>query len=154
MGAKNQTKDGVERFRSNGCAPTPSCRLLIKLALRACERSDTEGASEALRAALALDVAAPPALAVPQAVSIGELADLLDYSPRHVRTLIAEGAIPAEAVLSHGRGTRVLLEPAIEALRSSRGGSQLPVDDVEREGLEHVERRRHRRSRGGRTPKE
>ena len=67
-----------------------------------------------------------------------ELAELLDYSPRHVRTLIAQGAIPAEAVLAHGRGTRVLLEPAIEALRSSRGGNRLPADDVEREGLEHA----------------
>lgn len=135
-------------------SPTPSWRLLLKLALRACERNDPEGASEALRAALALEPVTAASSTVPKAVSIGKLAKLLDYSPRHVRTLIAEGEIPGEIVLSHGRGTRVLVEPAIEALRSSRAGSRPPVDDVEREGLEHVERRRHRRSLGRRTPKE
>lgn len=155
MGAKNQIKDGrVARSRRDARVPTPSCLLLVKLALRACERNDPEGASDALRAALALDTAASPTSAMPQAVSIGELAELLDYSPRHVRTLIAQGAIPAEAVLARGRGTRVLLEPAIEALRSSRAGIRLPLDDVEREGLEHVERRRERGSLGRRTPKE
>lgn len=134
--------------------PTPSCLLLLKLALRACERNDTEGASEALRAALALEPVSAPSSAVPKAVSIAEMAALLDYSPRHVRTLIAQGEIPAEAILSHGRGARVLVEPAIEALRSSRTRSRPPADDVEREGLEHVERSRHRRSRGSGTPKE
>lgn len=136
-------------------SPTPSWRLLLKLALRACERNDPEGASEALRAALALEPATTASSSVvPKAMSIGALAALLDYSPRHVRTLIADGEIPAEAVLGRGRGTRVLLEPAIEALRTSRAGRRAPADHVEREGLEHVERRRHRRSRGGRTTKE
>ena len=135
-------------------SPTPPCVLLLKLALRACERNDPEGASEALRAALALEPVAAPSSDAPLAVSIGKLAKRLDYSPRHVRTLIAQGEIPVEAVLGRGRGTRVLVEPTIEALRNSRAGSRPPADDVEREGLEHVERRRHRRSRGSRMPKE
>lgn len=134
-------------------SPTLSWRLLVKLALRACERNDPEGASEALRAALALEAAAAPSPAALKAMSIGALAALLGYCPRHVRTMITEGEIPAEAVLGRGRSTRVLVAPAIEALRSSRARTRLPADDVEREGLEHVERRRQRRSRGGRTTK-
>lgn len=155
MGAKNQTKDGrVARSSRDARVPTPSCLLLVMVALRACERNDPEGACEALRAALALETAAQPAPGMPQALSVGALAELLDYSARHVHAKIAQGEIPAEAVLGSGRGTRVLVEPAIDALRRSRVGSRPPLDDVEREGVEHVERRRHRRSRGATTMKE
>lgn len=133
---------------------TSPCQLLLKLALNACERNDPAGASEALRAALALEPRTEPTSGEPQAVSIGALAKLLGYCPRQIRTMIAEGEIPAEAVLSRGRRTRVLVETAIEGLRSSRTGSRRPVDDVEKEGMEHVERRRFRPSPRKRASKE
>lgn len=116
--------------------------LLIKLALRACERGDTEGAAQALRGAVAIEQddasPTPPRL---RAVTIAEFAKLLGYSAKHVRTLIARGDIPADAVLGRGKGTRLVVDLAVDALRGSRRAGREPNDEIERAGAEYVRRR-------------
>ena len=123
-------------------------RLLLKLALGACERGDADGAAEVLRAVLAVDT---PALAAastsPRAVSVAELAPIVGYSARHLRGLIERGAIPADAVLGRGRGRRVFVEAAIDALRLSASYEPPATDPIERDGAEHAGRARQRRGR-------
>jgi hypothetical protein len=85
-------------------------KLLIKLALRACERGDTETAAEALRGVLALPpppserVAAPPSR---RAVTLAKFARIVGYSARHLRGLLARGVVPADAVIGSGRSKRI-----------------------------------------------
>lgn len=123
-------------------------RLLLKLALGACERGDAEGAAEVLRAVLAVDT---PGLAAastsPRAVSVTELAPIVGYSARHLRGLIERGAIPADAVLGCGRGRRVFVEAAIDALRLSASSERPALDPIEREGAERAAHARKRRAR-------
>jgi hypothetical protein len=130
---------------THAAQPTP---LLLKLALRACERGDSEAAADALRGVLAMEASgAPPAPEAVRAVSLKELARILGYSDRHVRSLRKKGIIPADAVLSSGRGTRILVDRAIQGLRandrSPRQRDYEPVqrDQVETEGVEFVRRR-------------
>jgi len=80
-------------------------------------------------------------------VSLKELARILGYSDRHVRSLRKTDIIPADAVLSSGRGTRILVDLAIQGLRANDCPPRLrdyePVqrDQVETEGAEFVRRR-------------
>lgn len=117
-------------------------RLLINLALRACERGDPDGAAEVLRAVLASDKAmVTPAPALSRAVTVTELAPLLGYSARHLRTLIERGAIPPDAVLGRGRARRVFVDAAIDALRLAGRKERIHADEIERDGAEHAARR-------------
>ena len=117
--------------------------LLIKLALRACERGDTEGAVEALRGVLALDQTPAPARAAsaPRAVGVVAFAGQFGYTSKHVHHLIKRGEIPAEAVIGSGRGQGILIEPALEALRAPGSAAPPVVDEIEREGAEYIRRR-------------
>lgn len=125
---------------------------LLKLALRSCERGDADDAATMLRGALALlpsEVStAPPTQTnassnLARAVSISKLAELLDCTARHVRNLIRRKEIPSDAVIGRGRGTRIVVERALEALRLAKDGQcqQLPLDDIAREGAEYARRR-------------
>jgi hypothetical protein len=122
--------------------------LLLKLALRACERGDFEAAADALRGVLAMEaVGAPPVPEAVRAVSLKQLARILGYSDRHVRSLRTKGIIAADAVLSCGRGTRIFVDRAIQGLRADdcppriRDHAPLQRDQVETEGVEFVRRR-------------
>jgi len=117
--------------------------LLIKLALRACERGDTEGSVAALRGVLALDPTPAPARGVsaPQAVGVIAFARQFGYTPKHVHHLIKRGGIPADAIIGSGRGQRILIEPALEALRAAGSAAPPILGEIEREGAEYVRRR-------------
>src|SRR5215468_5997473 len=98
--------------------PDRPARLLVKLALRACERGDAEAAAEALRGVLALPESdRAPTPASRRAVTFAKFASMVGYSTRHIRTLITRGVIPSDAILGAGRAQRILVERAIEALR-------------------------------------
>jgi hypothetical protein len=58
-----------------------------------------------------------------------------------VHHLIKRGEIPAEAVIGGGRGQRILIEQALEALRAAGSAAPLVLDDIEREGAEYIRRR-------------
>ena len=116
--------------------------VLIKLALHACERGEVDIAAEALRGLLAMKEEEPkPAALDTRAVSSTEFAEMVSYSARHVWGLIARGVIPQEAVLGRGRSRRILIAPALDALRASGKVVAAPVDEIAREGAEHVRKR-------------
>jgi hypothetical protein len=115
-------------------------RTLMKLALAACARGDAEAARELLRGALTIEEDPAPAAgaALPRALSLEHFAKVvLDCTPRHVRNLITRGEIPPDAVLGAGRGRRILVEPALEALRASKR-ERRRASAIAREGAEHV----------------
>jgi hypothetical protein len=122
-----------------GRKPDRPARLLLKLALRACERGDAEAAAEALRGVLAFpesDRAATPASR--RAVSLAKFAAMVGYSTRHIRTLISRGVIPSDAILRTGRAQRILVERAIDALRVAERDAP---DSLQAEGAAFVRRR-------------
>ncbi len=122
-------------------------RLLIKLALGACERGDLDGAAEVLRAVLATDkLEATTAPASARAVSVAELAPMLGYSARHVRALIERGDIPPVAVMGRGRARRVFVDAAIDALRIAGRKDDVHVDEIERDGAAYAAHRPPRRA--------
>lgn len=111
--------------------------ILLKLALRAAERGDSEAAAESLRGVIAMaKEQAPPGEL--RAVGKTELARMLGCSPEHIGHLIKRGEIPAEAVLGHGRGERILVDVAIAALQRKRVEAG---DDLADEGAAYVRRR-------------
>jgi hypothetical protein len=99
-----------------------------------------EAAAEALRGILALPESertqTPPSR---RAVTFSKFASMVGYSTRHVRTLVARGAVPADAVIGSGRAKRILVERALEALRA-RGNISAP-DSVEEAGAAFIRRR-------------
>ena len=115
-------------------------RLLIKLAIRACERGDTEAAIEALRGVLALpkseETPTPPSK---RAVTLAKFAQVVGYSTRHLRALLARGVLPADSIIGAGRAKRILVDRALDALRG-RSQAQAP-DSVQNAGAEFVRRR-------------
>jgi len=115
--------------------------LLLKLALRACERGDAEAAADALRGVLALPKSdrAPAPPASTRAVSVAKFASIVGYSARHVRTLLADGTVPPETVIGSGRGTRIIVQPALEALRRKK--QKETPDSVQAEGAAFVKGR-------------
>jgi hypothetical protein len=129
----------------NGAAHAPAnrdrpARLLLKLALRACERGDPDTAADALRGVLALpDSERAPTPASRRAVTLAKFAGMVGYSVRYVRAKIRLGVIPADALIGSGRATRILVERAIEALRA--GESRAAPDSVQAEGAAFVRRR-------------
>ena len=114
--------------------------VLLKLALRAAERGDAEGAAEALRGVLAMGDDAPRAEGELRAISMGELAEMLGCTPEHISHLVKRGEIPPEAVLGRGRGTRIIVNAALEALRRQPQAKKAG-DSIEAEGAEYVRRR-------------
>jgi hypothetical protein len=120
-------------------------RLLVKPALRACERGDLLSAIEALRGVLALprsEEAAPPPPSR-RAVTIAKFAQLTGYSARHVRSLLARGTLPQDAIIGSGRSKRILIERGLEAMRT-REPTLAPAhapDSVRAAGAEYVKRR-------------
>jgi hypothetical protein len=98
---------------------TRPARLLLKLALRACERGDTEAAAEALRGVLALPASErAPTPASRRAVTLAKFALMLGYSTRHIRGLLARGVVPSDAVIGAGRAKRILVERAVDGRES------------------------------------
>jgi hypothetical protein len=144
----NSHDSGASRPRASNTQPT---KLLIKLALRACERGDTETAAEALRGVLALP--SPPSQPAPappsrRAVTLAKFARIVGYSARHLRSLLSRGVVPADAIIGSGRSKRILVERALEALRG-REHAEAP-DSVQAEGAAFVRRRaRFRVVKGG-----
>jgi hypothetical protein len=132
------------RTDEEGRVPRPNSqrpkRLLLKLALRACERGDAEAAAEALKGVLALPESerahTPPSR---RAVTLAKFASMVGYSTRHVRTLVARGVVPEDAVIGSGRASRILVERALEALRA-RGKVSSP-DSVEEAGAAFIRKR-------------
>jgi hypothetical protein len=122
----------------------------VKLALRACERGDTEAAAEALRGVLALPASErAPTPASRRAVTLAKFALMVGYSTRHVRSLLARGVLPSEVVIGCGRAKRILVERALEALRGSQQHQEAPPDSVQAAGAAFVRRGRLRVVRGG-----
>jgi hypothetical protein len=121
--------------------PLHPTRLLLKLALRACERGDTEAAAEALRGVLALPKSerAPAPPVSQRAVTVAKFASIVGYSTRHVRSLLADCTVPADAVIGSGRARRILVQRALEALRGTQGPKA--PDSVQAEGAAFVRRR-------------
>jgi hypothetical protein len=120
--------------------------VLLKLALASCERGDAIGAADTLRALIALNDDRPavaPTTSPARAVTRGELASILSCTPEHVSHLISRGDIPASAVLGSGRGLRILVDVAIEALRrrTTTLNAERPTDFIESQGAEYVRRR-------------
>jgi hypothetical protein len=105
--------------------------VLLKMALRAAERGDAEGAAEALRGVLAMgsDAEATSATTTADAVTVPAFARVAGYSGKHVRTLLRRGDIPAEAVIGRGRATRIRVDLALAALRP--GGVDAIARDAE-----------------------
>jgi hypothetical protein len=117
--------------------------VLLKLALASCERGDAIGAADALRAVLALpdDAQSPAPTSPARAVARGELATILSCTPEHVSHLIARGDIPSIAVLGSGRGLRILVDVALDALRCRPTTHNGSADTIETEGAEYIRRR-------------
>lgn len=115
-------------------------RTLLKLAYRAAERGDTEGARLGLLAVLAMPVtSADEAAPAPElrAVRKKKLAALLDVSLRHIDKL--ERTLPPEAVLGSGSGKRYVVAIVFAAL--SRAPSAAVADEVADEGRAHARRK-------------
>jgi hypothetical protein len=135
--------DSSSRHRPASAQPA---RLLIKLALRACERGDLVSAIEALRGVLALprsEEGAPPPPSR-RAVTIAKFAQMTGYSTRHVRSLLARGTLPQDVVIGTGRSKRILIERALDAMRIRGPAAHAPVgtpDSVRAAGAEYVKRR-------------
>lgn len=133
--------------------------LLLKLALRACERGDTEAAAEALRGVLGMVESEPAPRGELRAVSRSHFAAMLGATPEHVGHLIKRGEIPADALLGKGRGLRIVVDAALAALKHGKPAptqSAEPTtgDAVEDEGAQYVRRRsalRVVRGTGGRS---
>lgn len=113
---------------------------ILKLALRAAERGDSEGAAEALRGLLTIsgttDEGAAPEL---RAVTKRTLARALECSPRHVDNLERRGRIPREAVLGEGAGKRFVIAAVFAAL--GRSARVAVVDPIVEEGRAHARRK-------------
>lgn len=112
-------------------------RSLLRCAVEACERGDAGRAGSLVREALdRLDAPEP----LPAAESYADFARRVGKSPRVVRAMVADGRIPSLAVVGSGRGRRVLVREALDALRDPTRS----MSDAERAGAAHVERRRAR----------
>jgi hypothetical protein len=99
-----------------------------------------------LDAFLALAGAKEEALDAPAAsrvVTFTEAARTLGYSPKHVRHLAKTKRIP---IIGSGRSARVLIDEAIEALRTKGhgGASTKPADEIESAGAAFARRGRLR----------
>lgn len=115
-------------------------RLLLKLALRAAERGDPEGAAEALRGVLAMSSETRPEGAGElRAVRRSEFAAMVRCTPEHVAHLIKRGEIPPEAVLGTGRGQRIIVAAAVAALQQRKPAKT--AESIEEEGAAYVKRR-------------
>jgi hypothetical protein len=107
---------------------------LLKMALSALERPlpNIELARGILRDLAGSDDAEPARPSELRAVSIAEAARRLSYSAKHLRELIKRGAL-GDAVIGSGRGTRVIVEVAVQRL-ADRGTSPRRTDEVEAAG--------------------
>ncbi len=117
---------------------TPPALLLAKLALRAAERGDAEGAAEGLRALVAT-LAEParspaPSSSAPVAVDVPAFAKLVGYTTKHVRALADAGKL---ATIGAGRGRRILVAESLDRLRST-------ARSIEAEAREDIRARRRR----------
>lgn len=111
---------------------------MMKLAHRAAERGDAEGARLALVGLLAIAATTdtePGQAPELQAVRKRKLAALLDVSTRHLDTL--EKKFPPEAILSSGSGKRYV----VSLVFASLGRAPIAVaDPVVEEGRAHARR--------------
>jgi len=111
---------------------------LLRLAVAALDRNDASGARELLAAVLALPAEGVPTATradLPEIATLASFARSVDASPRTVRRWIAAGRVPASAVVGQGRGLRVDVQRALQALRE---GVRFDASDA---GRAHVARR-------------
>lgn len=114
--------------------------ILLRLALRAAERGDSDACAEALRGVIAMQDAPAPAGEL-RAVSRARFAEMIGVTPEHVAHLIARGEIPTEALLGHGRGQRIILAAAVAALQPPSPKAATEGDDAIDEGAAYVRRK-------------
>lgn len=79
--------------------------------------------------------------AASRAVTFTEAARALGYSTKHVRYLAKAGRIPT---IGSGRSARVLIDEAIEALRSKGRDRETTSDEIENAGAAYARRGRLR----------
>jgi excisionase family DNA binding protein len=115
-------------------------RVLLKLAIAACERGDALGALPLLVAFRDTpDEQREPSGSDVFAESYVAFGRRLGVSARTIRTWVRDGRIPSSAVIGEGRGRRIVVALALVALRPS-----VTKTSEELAGADYVARRRLR----------